>query len=37
MTGIQLKTERYVKKVIQETELSENKIDNILDNPDEYG
>ena len=36
MTGIQLKTERYVKKVIQETKLSENKIDNILDNPEDY-
>ena len=36
MTGIQLKTERYVKKVIQETELSENKIDNVLDNPEDY-
>jgi len=36
MTGIQLKTERYVKKVIQETDITDSKMGKVLDNPEDY-
>ena len=36
MTGIQLKTERYVKKLIEETDITDSKMEKVLDNPEDY-